>query len=142
MISERATEIAKNMVTKWGLSEKMGPMSYSEEDGEVFLGRSVTQHKTMSDDTANDIDSEVRSLINKSYQTATKMIKENIDKLHSMSEALMTYETIDKEQIDDIMAGIKPRPPKGWNDKDDDDKDSSDKENIKNKEFVDTASSL
>ncbi|MEL0102226.1 MAG: ATP-dependent zinc metalloprotease FtsH [Gammaproteobacteria bacterium] len=139
---ERATEIAKNMVTKWGLSEKMGPMSYSEEDGEVFLGRSVTQHKTMSDDTANDIDSEVRSLINKSYQTATKMIKENIDKLHSMSEALMTYETIDKEQIDDIMAGIKPRPPKGWNDKDDDDKDSSDKENIKNKEFVDTASSL
>ena len=142
MISERATEIAKNMVTKWGLSEKMGPMSYSEEDGEVFLGRSVTQHKTMSDDTANDIDSEVRSLINKSYQTATKMIKENIDKLHSMSDALMTYETIDKEQIDDIMAGIKPRPPKGWNDKDDDDKDSSDKENIKNKEFVDTASSL
>jgi len=139
---ERATEIAKNMVTKWGLSEKMGPMSYSDEDGEVFLGHSVTQHKTMSDDTAKDIDSEVRSLINKSYQTATKMIKENIDKLHSMSEALMIYETIDKEQIDDIMAGIKPRPPKGWNDKDDDDKDSSSKENVKNKEFVDTASSL
>ena len=139
---ERATEIAKNMVTKWGLSEKMGPMSYSDEDGEVFLGHSVTQHKTMSDDTAKDIDSEVRSLINKSYQTATKMIKENIDKLHSMSEALMIYETIDKEQIDDIMAGIKPRPPKGWNDKDDDDKDSSNQENIKDKEFVDTASSL
>ena len=139
---ERATEIAKNMVTKWGLSEKMGPLSYSEEDGEVFLGRSVTQHKTMSDDTAKDIDTEVRSLINKSYQTATKMIKDNMDKLHSMSDALMTYETIDKEQIDDIMAGIKPRPPKGWNDKDDDDKNSSSSEDIKNKEFVDTASPL
>ena len=83
---ERATEIAKNMVTKWGLSEKMGPMSYSEEDGEVFLGHSVTQHKTMSDDTAKDIDTEVRSLVNKSYATATKMIKDNMDKLHVMSE--------------------------------------------------------
>ena len=138
---ERATEIAKNMVTKWGLSEKMGPMSYSDEDGEVFLGHSVTQHKTMSDDTAKDIDSEVRSLINKSYRTATKMIKDNIDKLHSMSEALMIYETIDKEQIDDIMAGIKPRPPKGWDDKDDNDKNSSSQEEIKSKEFVDPASS-
>ena len=138
---ERATEIAKNMVTKWGLSEKMGPMSYSDEEGEVFLGRSVTQTKTMSDDTANDIDSEVRLLVDKSYTTATKMIKDNIDKLHAMSEALMTYETIDKDQIDDIMAGIKPRPPKGWDDKnDDDDKSSSNSSDIKESGFSDPAS--
>ena len=138
---ERATEIAKNMVTKWGLSEKMGPMSYSDEEGEVFLGRSVTQTKTMSDDTANDIDSEVRLLVDKSYTTATKMIKDNMDKLHAMSEALMTYETIDKDQIDDIMAGIKPRPPKGWDDKNDDDnKSSSNSSDIKESGFSDPAS--
>jgi len=139
---ERATEIAKNMVTKWGLSEKMGPMSYSDEDGEVFLGHSVTQHKTMSDDTAKDIDSEVRSLINKSYEKATKMIKDNMDKLHAMTEALMIYETIDKEQIDDIMAGIKPRTPKGWDDdnKDDNDKTSSKNEEVKESSFSDPAS--
>jgi cell division protease FtsH len=138
---ERATEIAKNMVTKWGLSEKMGPMSYSDEEGEVFLGRSVTQTKTMSDDTANDIDSEVRLLVDKSYATATKMIKDNMDKLHAMSEALMTYETIDKDQIDDIMAGIKPRPPKGWDDKNDDDnKSSSNTSDIKESGFSDPAS--
>ena len=138
---ERATEIAKNMVTKWGLSEKMGPMSYSDEEGEVFLGRSVTQTKTMSDDTANDIDSEVRSLVDKSYSTATKMIKDNMDKLHAMTDALMMYETIDKDQIDDIMAGIKPRPPKGWDDKnDDDDKSSSNSSSIKESGFSDPAS--
>ena len=138
---ERATEIAKNMVTKWGLSEKMGPMSYSDDEGEVFLGRSVTQTKTMSDDTANDIDSEVRSLVDKSYSTATKMIKDNMDKLHAMTDALMTYETIDKDQIDDIMAGIKPRPPKGWDDKnDDDDKSSSNSSDIKESSFSDPAS--
>ena len=138
---ERATEIAKNMVTKWGLSEKMGPMSYSDEEGEVFLGRSVTQTKTMSDDTANDIDSEVRLLVDKSYAAATKMIKDNMDKLHAMSEALMTYETIDKDQIDDIMAGIKPRPPKGWDDKNDDDnKSSSNSSDIKESGFSDPAS--
>ena len=138
---ERATEIAKNMVTKWGLSEKMGPMSYSDDEGEVFLGRSVTQTKTMSDDTANDIDSEVRSLVDKSYSTATKMIKDNMDKLHAMTDALMTYETIDKDQIDDIMAGIKPRPPKGWDDKnDDDDKSSSKSSDVKESGFSDPAS--
>ena len=139
---ERATEIAKNMVTKWGLSEKMGPLSYSEEDGEVFLGHSVTQHKTMSDDTAKNIDTEVRVLVNKSYETATKIIKDNIDKLHLMSEALMTYETIDKDQIDDIMLGTKPRPPKDWDDKDDNDKTTTDsKKDIKESGFIDPASS-
>jgi cell division protease FtsH len=138
---ERATEIAKNMVTKWGLSEKMGPMSYSDEDGEVFLGKSVTQHKTMSDDTARDIDNEIRLLVNNSYERATKMIKDNIDKLHAMTDALMTYETIDKDQIDDIMAGIKPRPPKDWDDNDDNDKKPSSREEIKKSGFTDTASS-
>ena len=138
---ERATEIAKNMVTKWGLSEKMGPMSYSDEDGEVFLGKSVTQHKTMSDNTARDIDNEIRLLVNNSYSRATKMIKDNIDKLHAMTDALMTYETIDKDQIDDIMAGIKPRPPKDWDDKDDDDKKPSNQEEVKKSGFTDTASS-
>ena len=138
---ERATEIAKNMVTKWGLSEKMGPMSYSDEDGEVFLGKSVTQHKTMSDDTARDIDNEIRLLVNNSYERATKMIKDNIDKLHAMTDALMTYETIDKDQIDDIMAGIKPRPPKDWDDNDDNDKKPSSLEEVKKSEFTDTASS-
>jgi len=138
---ERATEIAKNMVTKWGLSEKMGPMSYSDEDGEVFLGHSVTQHKTMSDNTAKNIDEEVRLLVNKSYAVATKMVKDNIDKLHAMADALMLYETIDKEQIDDIMAGIKPRPPKGWDDNDDNNKKPSSKKEIKESGFVDPASS-
>ena len=138
---ERATEIAKNMVTKWGLSEKMGPMSYSDEDGEVFLGKSVTQHKTMSDDTAKDIDNEIRLLVNNSYERATKMIKDNIDKLHAMTDALMTYETIDKDQIDDIMAGIKPRPPKDWDDNDDNDKKPSSREEVKKSGFTDTASS-
>jgi cell division protease FtsH len=139
---ERATEIAKNMVTKWGLSDKMGPMSYSDEDGEVFLGHSVTQHKTMSDDTAKQIDSEVRKLINKSYDAATKMINDNMDKLHAMSEALLMYETIDKDQIDDIMSGVKPRPPKGWDDdNDDNDKKTSSQEQVKNSGFTDTANS-
>ena len=139
---ERATEIAKNMVTKWGLSDKMGPMSYSDEDGEVFLGHSVTQHKTMSDDTAKQIDSEVRKLINKSYDTATKMINDNMDKLHAMSEALLMYETIDKDQIDDIMSGVKPRPPKGWDDdNNDNDQKTSSQEQGKNSGFTDTATS-
>ena len=115
---ERATELAKNMVTKWGLSKKMGPLSYSEDEGEVFLGRSVTNQKRMSDDTAKHIDDEVRSIVDSAYSKASKILKDNIDKMHTMSEALMMYETIDKDQIDDIMSGIKPRPPKDWDDKD------------------------
>ncbi|GIR92989.1 MAG: ATP-dependent zinc metalloprotease FtsH [Thiotrichaceae bacterium] len=115
---ERATELAKNMVTKWGLSKKMGPLSYSEDEGEVFLGRSVTNQKRMSDDTAKHIDDEVRSIVDSAYSKAAKILKDNIDKMHTMSEALMMYETIDKDQIDDIMSGIKPRPPKDWDDKD------------------------
>ena len=113
---ERATEIARAMVTKWGLSDKMGPLSYGDEDGEVFLGHSVTQHKSVSDDTANSIDQEIRRIIDVNYERALKLIKENMDKLHIMAKALMKYETIDKEQIDDIMKGKEPRPPEDWMD--------------------------
>jgi len=111
---ERATELARNMVTKWGLSDKLGPLSYSEEEGEVFLGRSVTQTKGVSGDTAKVIDEEVRDLIDRNYQRAQSILEEHLDKLHSMSDALMKYETIDAGQIDDIMEGREPGPPSGW----------------------------
>lgn len=111
---ERATEIARNMVTKWGLSDRLGPLTYSEDDGEVFLGRSVTQHKQVSDDTAHTIDEEVRKIIDSNYERADKILKDNIDKLHMMAKALMKYETIDKAQVDDIMAGREPSDPKDW----------------------------
>ncbi len=110
---ERATEIAKNMVTKWGLSE-MGPLSYSEDEGEVFLGRQVTQHKNMSDTTAEKIDLAIRELIDRNYARAEKILKENMDILHIMAKALMKYETIDASQIKEIMAGKDPSPPEGW----------------------------
>ena len=115
---ERATELARAMVTKWGLSEKMGPLAYGEEDGEVFLGHSVTQHKSVSDDTANSIDLEIRRIIDTNYERAKNLLVENMDKLHIMAKALMKYETIDKEQIDDIMEGKEPRPPADWMDDD------------------------
>ena len=113
---ERATEIARNMVTKWGLSERLGPLTYSEDDGEVFLGRSVTQHKQVSDDTANAIDEEVRSIIDRNYARAEEILKDNVDKLHVMAKALVKYETIDESQIKDIMAGKEPQPPEDWED--------------------------
>jgi len=116
---ERATEIARNMVTKWGLSERLGPLTYSEDDGEVFLGRSVTQHKQVSDVTVHTIDEEVRKIIDRNYQRAAGILKENEDKLHVMAKALMKYETIDMEQVKDIMQGREPRPPEGWNEPDD-----------------------
>jgi len=111
---QRTTEIARNMVTKWGLSERLGPLTYSEEEGEVFLGHSVTQHKNVSDETAHIIDEEIRRIIDTNYQRARKILTENMDKLHMMAEALMKYETIDAQQIDDIMSGKPPRPPKDW----------------------------
>jgi len=117
---ERATQIARSMVTKWGLSEKLGPLTYSEDDGEVFLGHSVTQHKAVSDETAHTIDEEIRVFIDRNYKRAEKILKENIDKLHAMAEALMKYETIDADQIEDIMEGKTPRPPADWDDNDDD----------------------
>ena len=116
---ERATEIARNMVTKWGLSEKLGPLTYSEDDGEVFLGRSVTQHKQVSDITVHTIDEEVRNIIDRNYQRAKKILEENEDKLHAMSEALMKYETINDSQVKEIMEGLEPTPPEDWEDSDD-----------------------
>ena len=120
---ERATEIARNMVTKWGLSERLGPLTYSEDDGEVFLGRSVTQHKQVSDDTAHAIDEEVRKIIDENYTLAEKLLEENIDKLHVMAKALVKYETIGEAQIKDIMEGREPRPPEDWDDTIDSDED-------------------
>nr|WP_090445719.1 ATP-dependent zinc metalloprotease FtsH [Pseudomonas benzenivorans] len=111
----RATQLARNMVTKWGLSEKLGPLMYAEEEGEVFLGRSMgSQHSNVSADTAKMIDLEVRSIIDSCYGTAKRLLEENRDKLDAMAEALMRYETIDADQIDDIMNGRVPREPKGW----------------------------
>ncbi len=113
---KRTTELAHNMVTLWGLSDKLGPMTFGEEDGEVFLGKSVTQHKTLSDETAHVIDEEIRNIVDRNYARAEKILKENVDILHTMSDALMKYETIDKDQIADLMNGKEPKPPKGWDD--------------------------
>ncbi|HKR34521.1 MAG TPA: ATP-dependent zinc metalloprotease FtsH [Steroidobacteraceae bacterium] len=111
---ERATEIARNMVTKWGLSDKLGPLTYSEDQGEVFLGRSVTQHKQVSDVTAHVIDEEVRRLIDSNYQRAKGILETHLDKLHKMADALIKYETIDESQLKDIMEGRDPKPPADW----------------------------
>jgi len=111
---ERATDIARNMVTKWGLSDRLGPLTYTEDDGEVFLGRSVTRHKQVSDVTAHAIDEEVRSLIDSCYQNAKSILQQHESQLHSMAAALIKYETIDESQIKDIMESRDPRPPADW----------------------------
>jgi len=113
---QRSTELAHNMVTQWGLSEKLGPMVFGEEEGEVFLGKSVTQHKNLSDETAHVIDEEIRNIVDRNYARSEQILKDNIEILHAMSDALMKYETIDKDQIADLMAGKTPQPPKGWDD--------------------------
>jgi cell division protease FtsH len=113
---ERATALARNMVTRWGLSGRLGPLTYGEEEGEVFLGRSVTKHKPVSEETARLIDEEIRSVIDANYDRAERILRENLDKLQVMAEALVKYETIDHEQIDDIMGGRQPRIPKDWED--------------------------
>jgi cell division protease FtsH len=116
----RATQLAKNMVTKWGLSEKLGPLMYAEEEGEVFLGRSMgSQNSNVSGETAKQIDEEVRRIIDECYATAKQLLVENRGKLDAMAEALMKYETIDAEQIEDIMSGREPREPRGWGGGDD-----------------------
>ncbi|NKB33422.1 MAG: ATP-dependent zinc metalloprotease FtsH [Pseudomonadales bacterium] len=118
---QRATEMARNMVTKWGLSDELGPLLYSEDEGEVFLGRSAaSQAKTVSDATAVAIDKEVRKIIDECYVKAEKILEDNRDKLDLMKDALMEYETIDSDQINDIMEGKKPRPPADWSDSDED----------------------
>ncbi|MCC7121207.1 MAG: ATP-dependent zinc metalloprotease FtsH, partial [Gammaproteobacteria bacterium] len=116
---ERVTDIARNMVTRWGLSDKLGPMTYSDDEGEVFLGHSVTQHKSVSDGTARLIDEEVRTIVDRNYQRARRILEDNLDKLHLMAGALIKYETLDSGQIDDIMLGRQPREPQNWDGGDD-----------------------
>ncbi|MBK1722661.1 ATP-dependent zinc metalloprotease FtsH [Thiocystis violacea] len=108
---ERATDIARNMVTRFGLSDGMGPLAYAEDEGEVFLGRSVTQQRQVSPETAQAIDKEVRVIIDRNYQRSKRLLDENMDKLHTMAEALLKFETITKEQIEDIMEGRAMREP-------------------------------
>ncbi|MFM6987341.1 MAG: ATP-dependent zinc metalloprotease FtsH, partial [Arenimonas sp.] len=111
---ERATKMARSMVTKWGLSDELGPIAYAEDEGEVFLGRSVSQTKHVSDDTARKIDEVVRGILDRAYARTTRILQDNIDKLHVMAEALLTYETIDVSQIDAVMEGRVPGPPLDW----------------------------
>jgi len=115
---ERATSIARSMVTQWGLSDRMGPLTYSEDEGEVFLGKSMGKQKHVSDETAQAIDSEIRAVIDRNYQRSEEILKANEDKLHLMADALMKYETIDVDQIDTIMEGKEPGPPRDWGDDD------------------------
>ena len=109
---ERATDLARRMVTQWGMSEALGPMVYGENEGEVFLGRSVTTHKNVSEDTMRQVDAEIRRIIDQQYAVARHLIEENRDKIEVMAKALLEWETLDAEQINDIMAGKPPRPPK------------------------------
>jgi cell division protease FtsH len=111
---ERATSIARDMVTRYGMTDALGPMVYAENEGEVFLGRSVTKTTTMSEQTMQKVDSEVRRIIDQQYSLARKLIEEHQDKMHTMAKALLEWETIDSDQLDDIMAGKEPRPPKDW----------------------------
>ena len=111
---ERATKMARNMATKWGLSDELGPIAYAEDEGEVFLGRSVSQTKNVSDDTARKIDEVVRSILDRAYARSTQILKDNVDKLHALAEALLLYETVDVSQIDAVMEGRVPGPPLDW----------------------------
>ena len=111
---ERATHIARDMVTRYGMTDALGPMVYAENEGEVFLGRSVTKTTNMSEQTMQKVDSEVRRIIDQQYALGRKLIEDNKDKMHAMAKALLEWETIDSDQLDDIMAGKEPRPPKDW----------------------------
>jgi cell division protease FtsH len=109
---ERATEIARRMVTQWGMSDILGPMVYGENEGEIFLGRSITTHKNVSETTMQKVDAEIRRIIDDQYALARRLLEENRDKVEAMAKALLEFETIDADQINDIMAGLPPRPPK------------------------------
>jgi cell division protease FtsH len=109
---ERATDLARRMVTQWGMSDVMGTMVYGENEGEVFLGRSITTHKNVSEATMQQVDAEIRRIIDQQYQLARKLIEENRDKVEAMTAALLEWETIDADQINDIMEGKPPRAPK------------------------------
>jgi cell division protease FtsH len=109
---ERATEIARRMVTQWGMSDALGPMVYGENEGEVFLGRSVTTHKNVSESTLQRVDYEIRRIVDEQYQVARKLIEASLDKVETMAKALLEWETLDADQLNDIMAGQAPRPPK------------------------------
>ncbi len=111
---ERATQIARDMVTRYGMTDALGPMVYAENEGEVFLGRSVTKTTNMSEETMQKVDAEVRRIIDEQYALARKLHRGQQDKMHAMAKALLEWETIDADQIDDIMAGKAPRPPKDW----------------------------
>ena len=111
---ERATGLARDMVTRYGMTEALGPMVYAENEGEVFLGRSVTKTNNMSEATLQKVDGEVRRIIDQQYKVARTLIEDNKDKIHSMAKALLEWETIDGDQLDDIIAGKDPRPPKDW----------------------------
>ncbi|WP_233558166.1 ATP-dependent zinc metalloprotease FtsH [Alginatibacterium sediminis] len=115
---ERATEIARKMVTQWGFSDSMGPLLYADDEGEVFLGRSAAKTKHMSDDTARAIDLEIRAFVDRNYQRSEELLNANIDILHAMKDTLMKYETIDAKQIDDLMERKEPRPPADWGEAD------------------------
>ncbi|MCP4045906.1 MAG: ATP-dependent metalloprotease, partial [Gammaproteobacteria bacterium] len=144
---ERSTQIARNIVTRWGLSEALGPLTYAEADEEVFLGRSVTQHKHVSDETSRKIDLEIRSIVDTAHNVATELVMANREKLELMTDALMKYETIDTGQIDQIMEGKIPDPPQGWDDsgsngKKEDEGDSADDSSTESPDdpsIVDTA---
>jgi len=109
-----ATQMARDMVMRYGMSDSMGPMVYAENEGEVFLGRSVTRTTNISEETMRKVDAEVRRIIDEQYATARQLIEENKDKMHAMAKALLEWETIDSDQVADIMAGRPPRPPKDW----------------------------
>ena len=111
---ERATALARDMVTRYGMTEALGPMVYAENEGEVFLGRSITKTNNVSETTMQKVDAEVRRIIDQQYDVARKLIEDNKDKMHAMAKALIEWETIDSDQIDDIIAGKEPRPPKDW----------------------------
>jgi cell division protease FtsH len=109
---ERATDLARSMVTRWGMSDELGPMVYGENEGEVFLGRSVTVHKNVSETTMQKVDAEIRRIVDQQYRLARKIIEDHRDKVETMAKALLEWETLDSDQINDIMEGRAPRPPK------------------------------